>query len=357
MKKTILLLILLASIFYVAGCDKDELLTNNPVSSIKGVFVLYEGVFGQPNTFDYGFIDPSNGNVQANVYQNSNGGANLNSFPDGLVMNNNSQELLITAQGPYGGQGTIYKINSTTNQVISTTSFGKNPYSIAVGTSGKIAASNTAGDYVTILDQSLNVTDSVSVGLNPSDIIYSAGKFYCVKQSYTTENSLAVIDETTLNVQKVFFPDPPISVIAKDGKVFVSTYGPKMLYIVDQSTNNITDSSLIPTALAGISGLAAGSESSIYIVGIDTAFFYSLGKEIWKYDIVTKSAVKIISSTASETNIYGISYDLNAGYLYIADAKNGTVNGELRVYDASGSIIRTYADIGGKYPKRIVFKY
>jgi len=357
MKKTVLLFVLPTIIICVAGCDKDDPVGTNPVNSVKGVFVLYEGVFGQPSTYDYGYIDQLTGNVQANVYQNSNGGANLNSFPDGMLMNNNNREILITAQGPYAGLGTIYKINSTTNQVISTKSFGKNPYSIAVGTSGKILASNTAGDYVSVLDQELNVTDSVSVGLNPSDIIYNSGKFYCVKQSYTTENSLAVIDEITLNIQKVFFPNPPISVAAKDGKVFVSTYGSKMLYLVDQSSNNIVDSSSIPTTFVGISELASGVGNTIYIVGIDTAFFYSLGKEIWKFDIVIKTAVKIISSTSSRTNIYGINFDANSGYLYIADALDGIVNGELRVYDQNGSLVKTYANIGGKYPKRIVFKY
>jgi YVTN family beta-propeller protein len=354
MKKLIFVYLVLASIIYFNGCS-DEVVTNNPVTSTKGIFVLYEGSFGQPTSYDYAFIDTGLDTVFSNVYQNSNGGAALNAFPNGMLLAAN--ELFITGQGTFGQPGSIYKINATSNQLItSRPSFGKNPYNFAFA-NGNIYVTNTAGDFITVLDMNFNsVVDSISVGFNPADILYAGGNVFVGKQSYTFENSLAVINSNN-QVSKIFFQGPPVSIAVNSGKVYVSTFGYKKLFSVDASTAQLTDSINMPVTQAGIGYLASGSANTMYVLGTDTAFQYMQGVSIYKVDLLSKTIDPgfTINATGSDV-IYGIDYDAVENKIYVAIAKS-SANGEVRVYSTTGALLKTYPDIGGKYPRRFAFKY
>ena len=359
MKKTILQSFI-GSVFllilFFEGCSNDTI-TNTPVVTAKGIFVLYEGSFGQATSFDYGFIDPSNGSVQGNVYQNSNSGALMNSFPDGILISGN--EIYITAQGTFAAQGTIYKINSTSNHLESSANFGKNPYSFVLD-NNKFYVTNTSGDYISILDMNFNVLDSIPVGLNPADIISSSGKIYVTKQSYTTENSLAVIDESNNQVNKVFFNSPPISVASNLGNIYVSGYASKKIYVVNNAFPPVlTDSISVTIPEVAIGSIVAGDSHSLYVLGVqDTAFGYSTGKSVYKIDLTTKTVVPGFSIQFTGSNdAYGITYEPNENKIYIANSKGGLNNGEVRIYNSNGDSLKTYPDIGGKFPKKIAFKY
>ncbi len=359
MKKLILASIFVfASLFIfisINGCGDEDIVINNPVTSTKGVFVLYEGTFGQATSYDYAFIDTGLDTVFSNAYQNSNGGATLNSFLDGMMLSGN--DLYITAQGSFGQPGSIYKINSATNQLISSQlSIGNNPYNF-VFANNNIYITNTGSDFVKVIDMNFsNVVDSISVGFNPADILFAGGNVFVGKQTFTFENSLAVINSTN-QVSKIFFQGPPVSIALNSGKVYVSTFGYKKLFVVDVSTAQVTDSISMPVTQAGIGYLASGSANTMYVLGTDTAFQYMQGVSIYKVDLVSKTfdAGFTVNVTGTDV-IYGIDYDAVENKIYTAIAK-GNANGEVRVYSTSGALLKTYSDIGGKYPRRFAFKY
>ena len=341
-------------IIFFTGCGEEEMVTNNPVTTTKGVFVLYEGSFGQPTSYDYAFINTDSGTVNANVFQNSNSGQTLNSFLDGMLLIGN--DLYITAQGSYGQPGSIYKINSTTSQLSnSNPSFGNNPYSLAAA-NNNLYITNTGSDFITIMDMGLSViTDSLAVGSNPADILFAGGNIFIGKQTFTFENSLAVINSSS-QVSKLFFQGPPVSIALNSGKVYVSTFGYKKLFVVDANTAQIIDSISTPVSQAGIGYLASGGANTMYVLGTDTAFQYMSGVSIYKVDLVTKTIDAGFTVNVSGTDaIYGIDYDAVENKIYAAIAK-GNANGEVRVYSTTGVLLKTY-DIGGKYPRRFAFKY
>jgi len=359
MKKRVLSFVSFTIIFCFTGCDKDEVVNTNPVNSLKGVFVLYEGVFGQPSSFDYAYIDPSNGIVQPNVYQNSNSGANLNVFPDGMLMNNNNQEILITAQGPYAGQGTIYKINSTTNRVIASKNFGANPYNMALG-NNKIYITNTSGSHVTVMDLNFNIiNDSIAVGPNPSDLIVTSAYAFVAKQSYTYENSLAIVHLSDNQVRKVMLPGPPVGIGIGENWLCVSTYAHKKIFRFYGDNSQLIDSFAINIAEPAIGQICFCSSGEFYFLGVaDTAYSSNIGKRIYKFNLYTGTIDPNFNvSFTGINNAYGIAYNNLEQTLYVTNSKSGQANGEIRVYDNSGTLVKTYSDIGGKYPRRIVFKY
>lgn len=340
---------------FLNGCSDENVIRNNPVTTTQGVFVLYEGAFGQPTSYDYGFINLTNDSVYSNVYQNSNGGAVLNSFPDGMMLSGN--ELFIAAQGTFGQPGSLYKINATTNQLItSKASFGNNPYSF-VFANGNIYVTNTGSDYVRVADMNFNtVTDSISVGSNPADILFAGGNVFVAKQSYASEKSLAVIKPNN-QVSKIFFSGVPVSIAVNTEKVYVSTYGYKKIFAVNASTAQIIDSiDMSSVTQAGIGYLASGSTGVMYVLGTDTAFQYNLGKSIYKVNLLNKTieAGFTINFTGSD-DIYGIDYDAVENKIYVANSRGMGGNGEVRVYSTSGTLLKSY-EIGGKYPRRFAFK-
>lgn len=350
------ILVFTSSIFI--GCGDEDVILNNNVITANGVFILYEGVFGQSNSYDYGFIDLNTGNVNSNIYRSVNGN-NLNAFPDGMVLHLNS-DLYICSQGNYSGPGSIYKINSTNNQLISSrVSFGRNPYNFVIH-NNRIYVSNIAGDFITVMNLDFSsVNDSLAVGSNPSDIIYALDNIYISKASYTTENSVAVINTITNSVSKVYFTAPPVSVANNIGGIYVSTYSNKKLYVLDSSSAQVIDSIALTINEPAIGTIIAGSPRTLYILGVsDTSFAGNIGKKVYKYDILNRSVDPNFNVEFTGNNdVYGITYEPFERRIYISNSKSGQQNAELLVYDENGALLRTYPDVGGKLSKRIAIKY
>ncbi len=349
--------LILTVVFFsiLSGCQGEDIVNINPVTSTKGIFILYEGAFGQSTSYDYAFIDTERDTVFTNVFQNSNNGALLNSFPDGMLLAGN--ELFITSQGAYGQPGSIYKINAETNQLInSVNAIGNNPYNLTVA-NNKIYFTNISSGKVIITDMNLGIlTDTVAVGDSPADILSAGNNIFVGKQTYAFERSLSVINQSN-QVSKIFLQGPPVALAQNSGKVYISTFGYKKLMVIDVSSALITDSIDIPISQAGIGYLASGSNNEMYVLGTDTAFQYMEGKSIYKINLVSKTVETGFSVNVSGTDvIYGIDYDSAENKLYIAIAK-GNNNGEVRIYNTAGTLLKTYPDIGGKYPRRFAFKH
>ncbi|MEO8511913.1 MAG: DUF5074 domain-containing protein [Ignavibacteria bacterium] len=339
------------------GCGDEDVVTNNPVTTTKGVFVLYEGSFGQPQSYDYAFMNTDSNTVNANVYQNSNNGANLNAVPDGMQLADG--KLYVVSQGNFGLAGTIYKIDASSNQLISSKSFGTNPYSITSEFGGNFFVTNTASDYVTELDFNLNiVADSIRVGSSPSEIVQYGEYLYVAKQSYTSENSVAMIHRTDYQVSKFFFNTPPVCVETSENRVYISTYSGKKIYSIIQQFNTIGDSMDVNITEPAIGSIVAVDSHTLLVLGVaDTTFGSNIGKRVYKVDVQTRLVDPSfnIQFTGSD-DAYGISFDSINHKIYIANSKSGSANGELKVYDLNGNLLTTF-DIGGKFPKRMAFKY
>jgi DNA-binding beta-propeller fold protein YncE len=349
------ILFLMSLIF--GGCSRDTIV-NTPVVSTQGVFVLYEGTT-TAGSGDYSFIDLSNDNVYNNVFQNSNSGAYLPSFPDGISIFVN-RYLYIVCQGNYGGPGKMFKVDASTNKLLDTSAnFGTNPYNLVYAyTNGTFYVTNIGGSTVTQIDtNTLQVhNNSLSVGPNPADPIFAIIYVYVPKASFTTENSLAIINTYTNQVSKAYFTAPPVSAANNSGGIYVSSYTNKKLYLMDSVfVTQVDDSIIIPTSYVAIGDVIAGDSRTLLIVALNVENYSDVGKEVWKYDIVNKTSTLIIPYLQGK-NIYGISYEPNSRLIYISDAFGGNSNGQVRVYDTNGQLMRTYY-IGGKFPRRFAYKY
>jgi hypothetical protein len=268
-----------------------------------------------------------------------------------------AQSLYVTSQGEYGHQGRMFRINSSNNILQDTLSFGNNPYDFALAL-GDLYVTNIAGSYVTKVNLELHINNAdIEVGLNPAEIISANPNLYVSKASYTTENSLAVINPLNDHVTKIFFTAPPVSAAFQFNGVYVSTFTNKKLYLVDTVVypTAAKDSIAITTALPAIGDVVAGDLSNLYVVAMDIVSFNNVGKLVYKVNLLTRE-VSLLINDPQNINIYGISYDDVKNRIYIADSRNGSANGIVRSYKTDGSQISSY-DIGARMPRKFAFMH
>ena len=351
-KKVFLIFGVLSLSVLLFGCSRDEI-TNSPVSTTQGILVLYEGGL-TPGSGDYAFINTNTDTVYNDVYRNSNNNANLGLFPDGMYLY--GQYLYVTSQGNFGGQGKMFKISSADNKLISSVSFGANPYDMELS-QGDFWVTNIGGSTVTRIDGNLNIVNaSIQVGSNPTKIVNSLNHLYVAKASYTTEYSVAVINKFDNSVTKVLFNSAPVSVASTYKGVYVSAYTDKKLYLIDTLQFNVVIDSISCASVQNdaVGEVTAGDNNILYVVGTDTALFGNTGKTVYKVDIVTNNVTELIND-AQITDIYGISYNPAKGQIVIADSRSGSHPGQVRVYDKNGSLVRLY-QLTGYFPRKFAFK-
>jgi hypothetical protein len=297
--------------------------------------------------------------VNNNVFANSNSGASLGKFPDGII--SNLTYLYITAQGNYAGPGKMYRLTQSDNKLVNTSiDFGTNPYDMVLA-NNYFYITNTGGSTVSKVGLNLDILNpGLPVGPNPSKIISALHSIYIAKQSFTSENSVAIINYLNDVVTKAYFPGPPVSVAFNEGVVYVSTYAHKKLYVLDSTTtNHILDSIPVNVPSTAIGEIVAGDYQTMYIVGIDdTTYGGYVGKKVYKLNLDTKQIDNsFLIQMLGTDDVYGISYEGTVSNLiYIGNSKGGAINGDVRVYTTAGTLLKTYS-IGEKYPHKFVFKY
>jgi len=334
------------------GCSRDTI-TNSPVSTTQGILVLYEGGLS-PGTGDYAFINTNSDTVFNDVYRNSNNNATLGLIPDGMYLY--GQYLYITSQGNFGGHGRMFKIGSSDNKLINSVLFGMNPYDIEFA-QGDFWVTNIGSSTVTRIDENLNIINSaIQVGPNPTKIVSSANHLYVAKSSYTTENSVAVINDINNSVTKVFFNSVPVSVASTYKGVYVSAYTDKKLYLIDTLQFNVVVDSISCASVQSdaVGEIIRGENGIIYAVGTDTSLYGSTGKTVYMVDIVTKNVTLLINDP-QVVDIYGIAYNPVKNQIVIADSRSGTQPGQVRVYDRNGILVRMY-QLTGYFPRKFAFK-
>jgi hypothetical protein len=252
----------------------------------------------------------------------------------------------------------LFRIIASDSKLKDTLSFGVNPYDFALAL-GCLFVTNVTGSNVTRIDiGTLSIqNDNIQVGPNPASIIHAVSNLYVTKMSYTTENSVAIINPFNDHVTKVYLPSPPVSAAFMFDGVYVSSYTRKKLYLIDTilAPTQTKDSFAIQTVYPALTDVVAGQYPYLYIVNSQVGSFGSTGKLVYRFNVLTREASLLINDPTI-VNIYGIAYDDFDSKIYIADAMSGAEGGVVRVYRADGSHIRDF-DIYGLYPRKFAFRH
>ncbi len=351
MKKNILtfsaISLMLILTFNFIGCDKE----GNPiipvtVTTTKGAYILSEGG-GSPGSSTLSLYSV----VKDSFYLNIFSGGTLGSFPDGLMLYNNS--LFVTEQGSFGGAGKIHKLDTTGVVQQSSFPFGTNPYSFAIQ-DNKIYVTNGPASSVSVLDLgSLSFIKTISVGVYPQEIIALGGKVFVCNTSLfggAQDSTVSVIDPqldsviARITVRK----DPSSLAITNDGKLLIGCPSASgYIYKID------------PVSLAkmdSIFNLVDGLSKDMSLNSLAGDVYYiSASNNISKVNLSTKQSVVVITNTDPANRFfYGYGYDEINSKHYILDARNFVLSGHLYIHNSSGVLEKDFTT--GIAPRRVIFK-
>lgn len=340
-------IIALISVFFTS-C-KDQSTTPVEPTTLNGAYVLYESAGAGGS--DYAFLDSKKDTVFNNLYQNSNIGAALDYKPGDIKILDN-RNLYIVCGGVVNQSGKIYKIGTSSNQTINFKAFGNLPGKFAVD-NNNIYVSSTGASYATQLDLNLNViTDLIDVGLNPSQIAYTFNRFMICRSTYSSLNSLAVINEINNNVTTVNYSFKPVSLVNNFNGYFMSGFDRKQIYKLDSTDLFPIDSIAIPTSGSKIGDIIKNGQQILYVVADSS--------EVWEVNLLNNppSTRLLIPSLGGSYKISAIAFEELNKQIYIGDNNGGPpFLGKIHIFDAaSGNNIRSY-DLFGRNPVGFAFKY
>lgn len=330
------------------GCEPEEgpSVPNSNGNPLIGAYILYENSAGQT---DYAFYDASAKTVTDNVLSSFNQGRKLGVTAGDMKLNNN-RDLFISTLGTQGSVGALYRISTENNTVTDSLIFGRNPYGFAIN-NNRLVISNLGSSFASILDLDLNlINDSIEAGPQPVGVLYGFGKYIITRSGASPENSLALIDESSSLVQKLYYPSNPVSAIYNVSGIFVSSFTSKKIFRVDSKNFETVDSFYVPTSQSSIGQIVFKTQSKFFIVaGLN---------EIWEAESVNNTLqFRLLFPSGQAMYILNIAYESTRNEIFIAEGNNLFSIGAMYIIDAETGLVKNTHQLGGRRPVRFAFKY
>ncbi|MCX6161019.1 MAG: hypothetical protein NTV87_06750 [Ignavibacteriae bacterium] len=342
MKKIIFLLL---SALFFCSCNTGEIITNqNPVVGTSGVYLLSEGSMA-PGSAKLSYYNSTNDSLYQNIFRPGNFGL----FPDGMIFY--GADIYVTEQGNYNSTGRLYKLDTSGN-VLNSVLVGINPYSLCVS-NGKLYITNGPAGNVSVLNAStLGFIKNISAGVYPQEIIALNGRvFVCNTSIYggNQDSTISVIDALKDSVIKVIAlgKDPFSIAVSKDNNIIAGCLGADgKLYEIDPAAFVILDT------LSNQWGF--GKDISVDMQTNDI-YFISNSNHIVKSNFASRtSVIAVNNSEPAGSFFYGYLFDSVNRRHYIADARNFSVSGLLKIYDINSALINSFST--GIAPRRLMLR-
>ena len=345
--KFTLIITILTFALTLFGCNDSTgpTITNNGGNALAGAYILY---YSSATSTDYAYYDAVKDSVTDFVFSSNNPGVKLNVNPGEMKLNSD-RKLYITTLGIPGNNGTIYKIDPLTNNVIDSLRFGSQPNGFAIN-NDRIVAANSGSTNVTVLDLDFNIVkDTVETGAVPDGVLYGFNKYIVYRRPLNSETSLAFIDEINYSVSKLNFPGVPLDAIYNVNGIFVTTTYNTTIYRIESESFTTADSSIVPSLFQPVNDLVFKTQSSFYAI--------CGSREIWLAEVQT-GAVNYtnIFPALSDLYIRAAEYEQNSNELYIIGSTFSGVN-TLMVIDGTTGSLKRSKPIAGIGPLSIVFRY
>jgi YVTN family beta-propeller protein len=351
MKKSLVVLLLLSISF--SACRKEPVTPDNPTVERNGLYILNEGLWNYNNS-TISFYNLNSGEVTFDIFTAVNN--------RGLGDTGNDLQ-------PYGSK--LYCVVNTsenvqvmdfyTAKVVGTVSLqGKLPRRICFSGS-KAYVSCFDGTVVRFDTASLAVEATVTVGPNPEGVCIVNGKLYVANTGgYNAPDygtTVSVIDLNTFAVTK------EIPVVLNPTRLYVSPNQQDIYLISSGDYGAYFD---IKSCLQKISPVT-DEVVQTYNFELNNLVFYDNSAYFYSYDINSKEYTIQIFDLATETIVnnhfitdgtvlkipYGIAVNPQNGDVYISDAQNYTVNGDVYCFDQNGK--KKFSFEVGVNPSAMVF--
>lgn len=334
MKKSLFLLVLLAVFF--AACKKKPVTPDSPTIDVNGLYILNEGVW-EHNNSSISYYNLDNNTCTADIFTavNNRGlgdtGNDLQRYGSRLYCVVNTSEN-IQVMDLYSARviGTIPMI-------------GKSPRRICFqGTKAYVSCFD--GTVVRFDTASLAVEATVTVGPNPEGVCVTNGKLYVANSGGVEAmetgiygNTISVVDLASFSVVK------NITVADNPSRLFLAP-NQQDIYLISNGNYNDVNPCLQKISLVTdeVTRTFNFEITNIAIFGTKAyMYFYDYSTQKYMIQVMDLSSETIINEhfisdgTELETP-YGIAVNPKNGDVYVSDAHNFTVNGDIYCFDQYG---------------------
>ncbi|MDH4070126.1 MAG: YncE family protein [Ignavibacteria bacterium] len=349
--------VLLSLLFLLAAC-KNTLVDPPPGTApgavSKGVYVLNEGMFGDPAGARLSFLDLLTDSVYFDLFETANAGAHLGSLGDDLEVYGDRIYTLMS------GSENLAVLDTTDHALVQSATYaGTVPHDLLIDPlRNSIYLTQLFSGSVARVDlTTLAQLETIPVGANPQGMAFANDYLFVCNSGFGSGNTVTVISAVThATVETLVVGDGPTrAVVGMDGRVWIACTGnafgtPPTLgsvYAVNPISLIVEDVVPFPENLWG--SIAAGTDGSIYLLGVTSGSFY--GGPVHRI---------LSSSLAIEMNFlpgtyYSLAADPATGRIYAADARDFQGDGELFIFEQNGTAVTVVPTQRG--PGAIAFRY
>ena len=327
----------------MTACKKDETISlscEDGDCSNSVAYVSNEGAW--PGNGSVSKVDLSNGEVTEFLYEDANQGVSPGSGIQSVSHYSSNGYVVSTGSG--GGNLHIVDFKTFTNK--NSLSFSYPRYIGFDGNSGYLTNGSGAGTVYKISTTSNTVSDSVSVGNGPENLLITDDEIIVANSGgWSVDSSISFINlgtfkvDTTINIGH----KPNDLVEDKNGNIWVSCSGlsqwdvngptAPMLYEINPTTKAVVNSYTVGNVDESIKRIAINNAK-------DVIYYYGASGGIFAFNIDGSS---LNNSAIINGDFYGVEVDPSTDNILTFDAKGFTSDGEMSVYSPKGSLINSYS--------------
>lgn len=354
-------ILIFASVLFIGCVDTPSNPDKGKTTNIQtGAMVLCEGLMGYNNSTitEFSLNDYSS---EKNVYKKKNNNL-LGDTANDILKNGDTAFIAVSSSN------LIEVIKLGTGKNIGTIELpdNYNPRNIILGKEPFAYVSNLRNNSITSFNTKTFEINELSIpcGANPEGIAYHKNKIYTANsglgiynQNHPEAGTISVINSNTLNVIEQFYVGPNVQEIVIDkynNTLFALYYG---VYQNGSSGGIVqidldTYEKLNEWKADGINLQLNYEQNRLYFILQKPKGSLQEGwKGIAYIDLNSYEIIEYLENNVNSDFWYG--YSFYKDKLFIANAKNFVVNGEILIFDDDGNILQTIET--GINPNEIIF--
>jgi len=333
MKKSIIYFC--SGILLLTGCKKEEKNEEVCTNCENDSFLYVSNEGGWPATGTVTAINLSKKTSQNDFYIDANSGAELGTTLQSLFVSDKKGFAMVTG----ADQVVVFNIESGLYQGEISINYPR--YMVSDEDFGYITSGKTAGKLYKVDLTSNDLTDSVSVGSGPEQLVVVGEKIVIANSGgWSKDSTISVVDVSSFELDTNVFLGPKIMDVSVDANSKVWA----LSSVYWEGTNNSTLFQLDPSDWSVLKTIELTSTSeSVSKIAISSAkdkIYYCKSDGV--YSLSIDASVAPSSPMIEKGGWYGIEVNPSTDNLYLFNSGGGLGNGFVSEYNMEGDSLTSY---------------
>ncbi len=319
----------IAALFF-GSCTTEEEVQYAPSLGTydKGVLVVNEGNFGQPNG-SISFLSNDFSIFQNNIYATENPGETLGDVVQSISFHGDKAFVVVNASN------VIQVVNRYSFKKIATITEGLNKPRYSASSNGKLFVTNSGTKSVSVYDlATYALITNIAIDKTVENIVATNNKIYVQNGAFGTGKNVTVIDATNNTISTTIEVAVGVnSMEEKNGILYVMCGNPDGSSLYRINTETDTKSVIETTTLKKALNMDVDGNNIFYTVGS--------GVYAMSIDAISFNQLPLFSVADNGfSTFYG--FAVIDGYIFSADANGFTEDGIVKIYSANGTVLKTF---------------